>query len=219
MTRTRVRRAGAAPASTARAGTARAGTARAEGPRRRASEDVEDAIITATLELLDEAGFANLTIEAVAARAGAAKTAVYRRWPSKVPLVVDALVRSRPDWPVPDTGDLRSDFIALWQNLNPGAQRSLERLLPVAAANLKPDDETAVLLRERYFEPRLQQMRILVQRAADRGDISPDVDPEFALDLLFGPLAYRLLRGLEPDEQTVGRFVDMALAGLRPHAD
>jgi AcrR family transcriptional regulator len=219
MTRTRVRRAGAAPASTARAGTARAGTARAAGPRRRASEDVEDAIITATLELLDEAGFANLTIEAVAARAGAAKTAVYRRWPSKVPLVVDALVRSRPDWPVPDTGDLRSDFIALWQNLNPGAQRSLERLLPVAAANLKPDDETAVLLRERYFEPRLQQMRILVQRAADRGDISPDVDPEFALDLLFGPLAYRLLRGLEPDEQTVGRFVDMALAGLRPHAD
>jgi AcrR family transcriptional regulator len=193
--------------------------ARAGGPRRRASEDVEDAIIAATLELLDEVGFANLTVEAVAARAGAAKTAVYRRWPSKVPLVVDALVRSRPDWPVPDTGDLRSDLIALWQNLNLGARRSVERLLPVAAATLNPGDDLAVLLRGRYFEPRLQQMRILVRRAAARGEISPDVDPELALDLLFGPLAYRLLRGLVADEQTVGRFVDMALLGLRPRAD
>jgi AcrR family transcriptional regulator len=206
-------------AGTARAGTARAGTARADGPRRRASEDVEDAIITATLELLDEAGFANLTVEAVAARAGAAKTAVYRRWPSKVPLVVDALVRSQPEWSIPDTGDLRSDLIALWQNLNPSSQLSVERLLPLAASYLTPDDDLAVLLRERYFEPRLQQGRQLVQRAAARGEIRSDIDPELAFDFLFGPLAYQRMRGLWPDEQTTGRFVDMALAGLRPRAD
>jgi hypothetical protein len=120
---------------------------------------------------------------------------------------------------LPIPGELRSDLIALWQNLNLGARRSVERLLPVAAATLNPGDDLAVLLRGRYFEPRLQQMRILVRRAAARGEISPDVDPELALDLLFGPLAYRLLRGLVADEQTVGRFVDMALVGLRPRAD
>jgi AcrR family transcriptional regulator len=210
---------GTARASTARASTARASTARAQGPRRRASEDVEDAIIAATLELLDEVGFASLTVEAVAARAGAAKTAVYRRWPSKVPLVVDALVRSRPEWPIPDTGNLRSDLIALWKNLNPGSQRSVERILPLAASYLSADDDLAVLLRERYFEPRLRQVRELVKRAAARGEIRSDVDAQLAFDFLFGPLAYRRLRGLSPDEQTVGQFVDMALAGLRPRAD
>jgi AcrR family transcriptional regulator len=195
------------------------GTARAEGPRRRASEDVEEAIITATLELLDEVGFANLTVEAVAARAGAAKTAVYRRWPSKVPLVVDALVRSRPEWPIPDTGDLRSDLVALWKDLNPSTQWSVERLLPLAVSYLSPDDDLAVLLRERYFEPRLQQVGQIVQRATARGEIRSDVDPQLAFDLLFGPLAYRRMRGLSPDDQTVGRLADMALAGLRPRAD
>jgi AcrR family transcriptional regulator len=197
----------------------RTGTARAGGPRRRASGDVEEAIITATLDLLDEVGFANLTVEAVAARAGAAKTAVYRRWPSKVPLVVDALVRSRPEWPIPDTGDLRSDLVALWKDLNPSTQRSVERLLPLAASYLSPDDDLAVLLRERYFEPRLRQVGQIVQRAAARGEIRSEVDPQLAVDFLFGPLAYRRMRGLSPDDQTVGRFVDMALAGLRPRAD
>jgi AcrR family transcriptional regulator len=197
----------------------RASTARADGPRRRASEDVEDAIITATLELLDEVGFASLTVEAVAARAGAAKTAVYRRWPSKVPLVVDALVRSRPKWSIPDTGSLRSDLIALWKDLNPSAQRSVERILPLAASYVSPDDDLAVLLRERYFEPRLQEVRQLVRRAAARGEIRPDVDPELAFDFLFGPLAYQRMRGLSPDEETIGRLADMALAGLRPRPD
>ena len=185
--------------------------------RRRASGDVEDAILSATLDLLDEVGFADLTIEAVAARSGAAKTAVYRRWPSKVPLVVEALIRSRPELPVPDTGGLRTDLIALWHNLYTGAQRSVERLLPLVASYLGPgDNDLAVLMRERYFEPRLQASSVIVQRAAARGEIRSDADPELAFDLLFGPLAYRYVRGLPPDDETVGRVVDMTLQGLRP---
>ena len=185
--------------------------------RRRASSDVEDAILAATLDILDEVGFADLTVEAVAARSGAAKTAVYRRWPSKVPLVVEALTRSRPEWPVPDTGDLRTDFITLWQSLDLLGQRSVERILPLVASYLGPGDhDLAGLLRERYFEPRLQAVRVIVHRAAARGQIRPDADPELAFDLLFGPLVYRYVRGLPPDAQTVGRIVDLALEGLRP---
>jgi AcrR family transcriptional regulator len=184
--------------------------------RRRASCDVEDAILAATLELLDEVGFADLTVEAVAARAGAAKTAVYRRWPSKIPLVVDALIRSRPEWPVPDTGDLRTDLITLWNTLDTIAQRSIDRILPLAASYLGPDDDLAVLLRERYFEPRLQAVRVIVQRATGRGEIRSDADPELAFDILFGPLAYRYVRGLPPDRETVSQIVDLVLQGLRP---
>jgi AcrR family transcriptional regulator len=193
--------------------------ARAPGRRsRRTSGDVEEAILAATLEILDEAGFKDLTVEAVAARAGAAKTAVYRRWPSKVPLVVDALARSQPALVAPDTGDLRTDMIALWKDLAIGGQRSIERLLPVVTSYLGTDDLMA-LVRERFFEPRLQAVRTVVARAAARGEIRADADTGLAFDLLFGPLAYRWLRGVPPDDDTISRLISLAIQGLQPRDD
>jgi AcrR family transcriptional regulator len=189
--------------------------AREAGHRsRRSSSDVEEAILAATLEILDEAGFEDLTVEAVAARAGAAKTAVYRRWPSKVPLVVEALTRSGPRFEVPDTGSLRTDLVALWRNVAAGGQRSIERLLPVVTAYLNSGDDLMDQLRERYFRPRLQASQAVITRAVARGEIRADADPELAFDLLFGPLAYRWLRGSPPDEDTVSRLTGLALKGL-----
>jgi AcrR family transcriptional regulator len=191
--------------------------ARTPGHRsRRASSDVEEAILAAAVEVLDEAGFEGLTVEKVAARAGAAKTAVYRRWPSKVPLVVDAMTRSRPEIEVPDTGDLRTDMIRLWDSAASGGQRSVERLLPVITAYLGGDDELLSVLRERYFQPRLQALQAVLARAVARGEIRADADPGLAFDLLFGPLAYRWLRGSPPDAQTISRIVGLALQGLQP---
>jgi AcrR family transcriptional regulator len=191
--------------------------AREPGHRsRRASSDVEEAILRATLEILDEAGFEDLTVEAVAARAGAAKTAVYRRWPSKVPLVVEALTRALPVPEVPDTGDLRTDMIALWHSLGVAGQRYVERLLPLVTIYLARSDDLAAQMRDRYFQPRLRASYAVIARAADRGEISADTDPELAYDLLFGSLVYRFLRGSPPDDDTIGRVVDLAVRGLRP---
>ena len=181
---------------------------------RRTSSDVEEAILAATLEILDETGFEDLTIEAVAARSGAAKTAVYRRWPSKVPLVVEALTRSGPRFEVPDTGSLRTDLIALWRNVAAGGQRSVERLLPVVTTYLDSGDELMDQLRDRYFGPRLRASQVVIARAAARGEIRADADPELAFDMLFGPLAYRWLRGSPPDEDTISRLTGLALKGL-----
>jgi AcrR family transcriptional regulator len=181
---------------------------------RRTSSDVEAAILAATLEILDEAGFEDLTVEAVAARAGAAKTAVYRRWPSKVPLVVEALTRSRPWLEVPDTGSLRTDLIALWQRAAGDGQRSIERLLPVVTTYLDSGGDLMDVMRDRYFRPRLAAARAVIARAVARGEIRADADPELAFDLLFGPLAYRWLRGSPPDEDTVSALAGLALAGL-----
>ena len=192
-----------------------AAVAREAGQRsRRTSSDVEEAILAATLEILDETGFEDLTIEAVAARSGAAKTAVYRRWPSKVPLVVEALTRSGPRFEVPDTGSLRTDLIALWRNVAAGGQRSVERLLPVVTTYLDSGDELMDQLRDRYFGPRLRASQVVIARAAARGEIRADADPELAFDLLFGPLAYRWLRGSPPDEDTISRLTGLALKGL-----
>ncbi|HTV99919.1 MAG TPA: TetR-like C-terminal domain-containing protein [Streptosporangiaceae bacterium] len=186
---------------------------------RRASEDVEEAILSATLEILDDSGFQGLTVEKVAARAGAAKTAVYRRWPSKVPLVVEALTRAQPELPVPDTGDLRTDMIRIWESASGGGRYSVERLLPVVTAYMSANDELMALMRERYFRPRLEAVRVVVARAAARGEIRPGTNPELAFDLLFGPLAYRWLRGSPPDDETIGRLVGLALQGLGPPRD
>ena len=117
-------------------------TAAAPGHRsRRSSADVENGILVATLEVLDEVGFEDLTVEAVAARAGSAKTGVYRRWPSKVPLVVEALVRPAPAPHAPDTGDLRQDMLGLWKSVANQAARSIERLLPLVTTYLGDDPE------------------------------------------------------------------------------
>jgi AcrR family transcriptional regulator len=194
-----------------------AAVAREPGHRsRRTSSDVEAAILAATLEILDEAGFEDLTVEAVAARAGAAKTAVYRRWPSKVPLVVEALTRSGARFEVPDTGSLRTDLIALWRTVAAGGQRSIERLLPVVTTYLDSGDDLMDQLRDRYFRPRLQASQAVIARAVARGEIRADADLELAFDLLFGPLAYRWLRGSPPDEDTISRLAGLALAGLQP---
>ena len=156
-----------------------AAVAREPGHRsRRSSSDVEEAILAATLEILDEAGFEDLTIEAVAARAGAAKTAVYRRWPSKVPLVVEALTRSGPRFEVPDTGSLRTDMIALWHRVADGGVRSIERLLPVVTTYLNSRDDLMEVMRDRYFRPRLQATRAVIARAVARGEIRADADAE-----------------------------------------
>lgn len=181
---------------------------------RRASSDVEEAILTATLEVLDEVGFRDLTVEAVAARSGAAKTAVYRRWPSKVPLVVDALTRLQPQPAVPDTGSLEGDLMELWKSLTSGGGRSIERIMPVVTAYLGSDDELMADLRDRFFEPRLRAMHILITRAAERGEIRADIDPSLAFDLLFGALAYRWLRGSPPDGHTTSALISLALEGL-----
>jgi AcrR family transcriptional regulator len=194
-----------------------AAVAREPGHRsRRSSSDVEEAILAATLEILDEAGFEDLTVEAVAARAGAAKTAVYRRWPSKVPLVVEALTRSGPRFEVPDTGSLRTDMIVLWRSVSDGGVRSIERLLPVVTTYLNSRDDLMDVMRDRYFRPRLEATRAVITRAVARGEIRADAEPELAFDLLFGPLAYRWLRGSPPDEDTIGRLTGLALEGLEP---
>jgi hypothetical protein len=79
---------------------------------------------------------------------------------------------------------------------------------------LNSGDDLMDQLRERYFRPRLQAARAVIARAVARGEIRADAEPELAFDLLFGPLAYRWLRGSPPDEETVSRLTGLALKGL-----
>ncbi len=143
-------------------------------PRRR-GEVLYAAIFDATLAELAEAGYSRLAIERIAARAGASKASVYRRWPSRAELVVAALQhQSRPPESAPDTGSLRADVLAILRRaatLLDGAFGAAVRGL--MAETLTDPDRTAAL-RPAMFTARDQIMREVLDRAAARGDIRPE---------------------------------------------
>ncbi len=161
------------------------------------------AILEATVELVAETGYSGLTIEGVAARAGVGKATIYRWWPSKGALVLEALSELLELGPVPDTGTTRGDLIALVRDLvevltRPGATAVVASL----AADASRDPELGESLRTRLVRPRRACNLEIIERAVDRGDLPASVDRELFLDLLGGPVFFRLLisgRSLEPD--------------------
>lgn len=151
------------------------------------------AILKATIELLTEEGFEAMSLEAIAARAGVGKTTIYRRWAGKTDLVIDALDILRSEVPLIDTGDLRSDLIAVLQS---GWQQSpsyLETLVLKMAGELKTNPEIFQAFFTRLVVPRSQQFSGMIERAKARGQIRSDIAPEFVVDLIAGPILFRTL--------------------------
>lgn len=160
------------------------GVAVAEGPRRpgRKRDHSRDAVILeSVLDVLAEAGYEGTTVDAVAARAGAARATVYRRWPTKVALVADALSRLAPDEvdlaALPDTGTLRGDLIAAIQPDDPEQTRRRTRVVAGLQAAASREPRLAAVLRTSGTGPWIEANRVLIQRAVDRGEYGPvDVD-------------------------------------------
>ncbi|QVQ53757.1 TetR/AcrR family transcriptional regulator [Spiractinospora alimapuensis] len=166
-----------------------------ERPRGRPRlERTNDAIVAATLEILVEVGFAGLTIEGVAGRAGVSRPTVYRRAASKEALVVDALDASVPII-VPDTDGatlteitrtVRRTIDDLGTSAMGGATVAV---LAASAAN----PTLASMLRERYLAPRLGAIMDMVEAGTRSGSVRADLSPALVRDLLIGPLVYRWL--------------------------
>lgn len=187
------------------------GTGSAGRPR---SEEAHQAILDATLELLAEVGFSALTVEGVAARAGVGKATIYRRWPSKVPLVVEAFGQL-PAFEDADTGSLAGDLKTMLRAyLELFHQTPLATVLPALASERAHDPALAEL-----FNPVLSQRRSpllsALERARARGEIPPDTDLELAADLIVGPIAVRLFfTGRRIQAKLVDPMVEMALRGI-----
>lgn len=153
---------------------AAAGEAAHRGQPRRRGEELYAAIFEATLAELAEVGYSRLAMERIAARAGAGKASLYRRWPSRAELVIAALRHhyGGPE-PAPDTGNLRDDVLTL---LRLGTAR-LNGIFGVAVRGLMAetltDPDRTASLRANMFTTRNRLMREVLERAAARGDISP----------------------------------------------
>jgi AcrR family transcriptional regulator len=183
------------------------------------SEEAHQAILNATLELLVEVGFSALTVEGVANRAGVGKATIYRRWPSKLPLVVEAFGQL-PGFEDVDTGDLAEDLKKMLRSyLKVFNSTPLSAVLPSLAGERTHNPELSQL-----FEPvskgRRQPLVQAFERAVARAEISPDLDLELAADLVVGPIAVALFfKGGRVNPKMVGPMVDLALAGIRHSKD
>jgi len=182
------------------------------------SEVAHQAILDATLELLAEVGFSALTVEGVAQRAGVGKATIYRRWASKLPLVVEAF-GELPAFADVDTGTLEGDLKAmLTEYLRNFLATPLATVYPSLAAERRHNPELGELL-DPLLRHRRRPLDAALRRAVARGELAPDLDLELASDLIVGPVAVRLFfRGTQIKPDMVGPMVDMALEGIRKRA-
>jgi len=182
------------------------------------SQEADQAILTATVDLLAAKGLAAMSIEEVAARAGVGKATIYRRWSSKGLLALDAFVASfRGQQPLPDTGTLRGDLIAALRAWVQAVTRTpMGPMLTGLIAESQHDTELRAAWRDRVLEPLRGQHRIMLDRAMARGEIPESVDREVVLDLFFGAAQHRLLLGHLPlTDEFVREVVDVILDGIQ----
>jgi AcrR family transcriptional regulator len=194
-------------------------TARPMGRPRDARAD--RAILSATLELIADVGVHEFRTEDVAARAGVGKGAIYRRYRSKDDLVtaaVAALVSE--EIAIPDTGSTRGDLLVLMQEAVELYCGSLAgRLMPNLVGAMAQKPELARAVRESFLAGRRAALAAVLERGVERGDLRPDLDVELALDVLGGPLFYRLLiTGGPLDEQLAEGVADLIVRGFAPDA-
>ncbi|MFE7802954.1 TetR/AcrR family transcriptional regulator [Nocardia sp. NPDC057440] len=171
----------------------------------RAREDrIDAAVLAAARELLDETGYADLSIGQIATRAGIHRPAIYRRWPSKRHLVVDVVADLLGLHPTPDTGDLRADLTIALRNLVAALRdTSLHHVLPALVADLANDQALREHFLATVFEPRRHTTAIALASAIRRGEIDQNLDMDFVLDAIAAPIYYRALFGHLPLTDTL----------------
>lgn len=163
-------------------------------PGRPRSEQARQAILRSTSRLLQRTGFAELSIEAIAAHAGVGKATVYRWWPDKGALVVDAFASSAEDeLHFPDSGSVFKDM-SLQMNQFLAILRSRRgRIVAAVIAGGQSDSHLIQAFRERFLRPRRQEAYQTLRRGIDRGELPRNLDLDLLLDILYGAIYMRFL--------------------------
>jgi len=185
---------------------------------RRRGETLEQAIFQAVLDQLQSVGYARLTMEGVAACAHTGKAALYRRWPRKEDLVVDALDHAMPSLAeLPDTGSLREDLLALLRRTAAMANSATGCALRCLLAEVDREHPFARLLQERVFAPRKQAFRAVLERAAERGQVRPGAAGQLVADVGPALVVQRFLADGPPvpDDYVVSVLDEVVLPLLR----
>ncbi|MFE6765376.1 TetR/AcrR family transcriptional regulator [Streptomyces sp. NPDC057689] len=183
----------------------------------RRSESSRRATLDAALDLCTEKGYGRVTIEAIAARAGVSKKTIYRWWPSKSAILLEAFTEMLVSaTPFVDTGDIAKDLRThLTGAVNVLAVPPYGPAYAGILSELHHDDQLAETVRRQLIDPRFDEAVGRLRSAQEQGQIPPDADLDLAVEMLYGPLYYRhVLRKPMQDAEDVGRLVDHVLRSL-----
>jgi AcrR family transcriptional regulator len=180
------------------------------------SERRHSAILQTAIDLVLELGFRAVSIESIAAKAGVAKTTIYRRWPNKAAVIMDAfMVRFGAGTQFP-TAKKVTDSIRLQMRIMAREFRNKDSALVKALlAEAQFDPELATAFREKWTLPRRKMAFEVFQKAIRQGELRSDIDVEATIDLLYAPMYYRLQMGTGSlSDAYIDEIFDQAMEGL-----
>lgn len=188
------------------------------GPGRPRSEKARKAVIRATLKLLERVGFNELTIEAVAARAGVGKATVYRWWPNKAELVIAAFASAvEEELRFPSAGPVLKSIHEQMKRWAVIFQSPLGQIVGTVIGAGQSESEILEAFRAHWVEPRRVEARGLLKQAMKNREIRSDLDPDLMLDLFYGPLYLRLVLKHAPlDESFVNKIFEVVSLTVLP---
>ena len=190
--------------------------AKGRAPHRR-SDRARIAVLHAADDLLAERGYAGVTIEGIAARAGVAKQTIYRWWPSKFEILMDTfLVDAAGALAIPDTGtvdgDLREHLRRLADFLS---AEPAGRVMLALIGQAQHDADVARTFRQRFSSERRALDRVILERGVARGDLRGDTDLELVIDMIYGPVYHRvLMTGLPVDDLFINGLVSHVMVAI-----
>jgi AcrR family transcriptional regulator len=186
-------------------------------PGRPRSAQADEAIVEATIALLVEEGFDRLSMDAVAARAGVGKATIYRRWPSKEALVIEAVARRTDPFTFVGDGPIRDQLVQVLEGVLAKSRTGVGRLLPCMVGAGVSNPSLAEHYRRQILAPRRAGVAAIIQAGVDSGELRADLDVDLAVDQVVGPLLYRVVvQDIAAGPGDCARLVDAVLAGLAP---
>ncbi|SFS67690.1 TetR/AcrR family transcriptional regulator [Paenibacillus sp. BC26] len=178
---------------------------------------LQQLILSVSYELLLGNGYEAVTIEKIAEKAGVSKATIYKWWPNKAAVVADGFFNAAASqMPVPDTGSVMEDILIHAINLAVFMESKEGNMIAELIGQGQMNQTLMQVFREYYVKPRRAESAMILTRGINRGELSPNLDVNSSIDLLYGPLFYRLLvsgESLTPD--TVRGIIMMAFNGLR----
>jgi AcrR family transcriptional regulator len=178
------------------------------------SEESEEAILAATIQLLSEKPLRDISMEEIARKAGVGKATIYKWWPSRAYVALDAFLRKTTQMvPTPDTGSVRKDVLEQLRSVMVFYKSPAGRIMGQFVAESQSDKEFADLFRERFLKPRREAIGVIFDRGVERGEIDQNFDRELVLDMIYGSAIYRMIVRHAPLEVKVADDVVSILFG------
>jgi AcrR family transcriptional regulator len=189
---------------------------KSESRGRPRSEESEEAILAATIQLLSQKPLSDISMEEIARIAGVGKATIYKWWPSKAYVALDAFLgKTNRMVPIPDTGSFRGDILEQIRSVLVFYKSPAGRILSQFVAESQSDKEFASLLRERFIKPRREAIGAVFDRGVQRGEIDQDLNRELVLDMIYGMAIYRMIVRHGPlEDKLADEIVSILFGGL-----